>query len=231
MGLTAYLPKFVGEPLSIGRTVARQMRKHLALRSHRASLSEHHLSACTLLPTRADLLARLPKQAMVAEVGVAEGDFSQLILEVSQPRTLFLIDLWQSIAPAFGQPAAEKVQKHFADLARSGVVRIMRGYSWEQLRNLPEHSLDWVYIDASHDHEDVTRDLEAARWAVKPDGYIAGHDYVLWSSPTLRFGVVEAVNEFCVRHDYQLRYLTMESNGHHSYAIQAGSQVGGHSNE
>jgi len=221
MGLSNYLPQFLGQPLSIGRAVIRQMGKHQALRSHRASLSEHHLATCKLLPTRSDLVACLPQRAVVAEVGVSEGDFSQLILEVSQPQTLYLIDLWESSAAAFGQPAAEKVSRKFVEFQERGVVKIIRGYSWECLKELPHYSLDWVYIDASHEYEDVVRDLEAARGAIKPGGYIAGHDYVVWSSPTLRFGVVEAVNEFCVRHDFRFRYLTMEPNGHFSYAIQA----------
>jgi hypothetical protein len=199
----------------------RQLQSDRRLQSCRTELSDHHFSGCELLATRKTLLARLPSRGAVAEVGVSEGVFSRQIVEIADPQTLYLIDLWQSSRAAFGQPAAEKVQQQFTSLESAGIVRIMRGYSWEQLLSLPESSLDWVYIDASHEYEHVARDLEAARRAVKADGYIAGHDYLLWSSPMLRFGVVEAVNEFCMRHDFVFRYLTMEPNGHHSYAIQS----------
>jgi len=221
MRLSKLLPRFIGQPFSVGRSVLRQLHKHETLKRRRTELSDSTLRDCRLVATRHDLLACLPRDGVVAEVGVAEGEFSERILTIAAPARLYLIDLWQSSARAFGQPAAEKVQNRFAESERLGIVSIMRGYSWEQLNALPAQTLDWLYIDASHEYEDVSRDLKAAHRAVKPNGYIAGHDYTLWSSPTLRFGVVEAVNEFCIRHDYGFRYLTMEPNGHHSYAIQS----------
>ena len=43
---------------------------------------------------REDLLRFLPKNAVVAEIGVAHGDFSAQILEQSSPERLYLIDPW-----------------------------------------------------------------------------------------------------------------------------------------
>lgn len=112
------------------------------------------------------------------------------------------------------------VNKKFHAEIASGRVVLHRGYSWDMLKTLPDHSLDWVYIDAAHDYSSVARDLEVTRQKVKSDGIIAGHDYVRWGSFGFRCGVVEAVNEFCIKYDYELLYLTIESNNNASFAIR-----------
>jgi hypothetical protein len=55
-------------------------------------LSQHHLRNCAVVPTRTDLLARLPKGGVVAELGVLHGAFSREILAIVQPDRLHLID-------------------------------------------------------------------------------------------------------------------------------------------
>lgn len=42
---------------------------------------------------------------------------------------------------------------------------------------IPDESVDYVFIDASHDGESVRQDLEAWVPKVKPGGIMAGHDY------------------------------------------------------
>ena len=54
-----------------------------------------------------------------------------------------------------------------------------------------DESLDFVFIDASHDYENVKNDINTWYPKVKKGGTIAGHDYHhTWS------GVVKAVNEW-----------------------------------
>ena len=54
----------------------------------------------------------------------------------------------------------------------------------------PNRSLDFVFIDASHEYKDVIKDLHAWYPKVKKGGYIGGHDYSTWD------GVKLAVDEF-----------------------------------
>ncbi|MCU0386267.1 MAG: hypothetical protein MUE38_09580, partial [Flavihumibacter sp.] len=56
---------------------------------------------------------------------------------------------------------------------------------------------------------------------LKPGGIIAGHDFIKgnWLSG-YRYGVMEAVYEFCVTHNWELIFLTTETNDHPSFAIR-----------
>jgi predicted O-methyltransferase YrrM len=44
--------------------------------------------------------------------------------------------------------------------------------------NYKDESLDFIFIDADHSYEAVTRDLQAWFPKLKKNGHIAGHDYV-----------------------------------------------------
>lgn len=210
------LKLFIGGLLAARWSVAEDRR----LRSHDVRLTARHLEGCRLLPDRRALLACLPSGGVIAEVGVAEGLFSREILEVCRPTTLHLIDKWSAAKQGYDAAEYLKVLRAFGGPEHRDVVVIHRGVSWDEIGALPAHSLDWIYIDAGHSYADVTKDLAAALRAVKPDGYIAGHDYVRWSTPNGRFGVVEAVNELCLTHGFGLRYLTLEPDMHLSYAVQ-----------
>lgn len=177
------------------------------------------LEGAELLPNRLSLIERMPKNAVVAEVGVSTGDYSAKLLQFSQPAKLYLIDLWSySPSAKYGEQALMTVKSKFASEIQSGVVEIRRGPSWEQLDALTEDSVDWVYIDAGHDYESCRRDLESAHRVVRPGGFICGHDYTNWLNIN-RMGVVDAVNKFCNQHRYRMRYLTNQYNRHLSYGL------------
>jgi len=63
--------------------------------------------------------------------------------------------------------------------------------SVQAAKRYEDHSLDFVYLDASHDYESVRADIEAWTPKVKPGGVIAGHDY----KNSMREHVCRAVDE------------------------------------
>lgn len=50
--------------------------------------------------TRSQLLSALPRNAIVAELGMAQGAFSQEIVCSCEPKRLFLVDPWEQQARA-----------------------------------------------------------------------------------------------------------------------------------
>lgn len=218
----ALIPKSAYKMISWYRTFERNQVKSRQLDAqHSAQLQDRHLRNLKIVPCRKAILELMPRNAVVCEVGVAEAEFSRLILDITQPSKLHLIDLWSSDSERYADAihtALARVQNEI----NSGLVEVHRGYSWDMLETLENESIDWVYLDAAHDYECIKKDLAAAVKKVRPGGMILGHDYTRWSSNGLnRWGVVEAVNEFCLERDWEMVYLSHETDRHCSFAIRA----------
>ena len=182
-------------------------------------LHERHIRNLRVVLDRKALLETLPKQSVAAEIGVDHGDFSAQILAHAAPRHLHLIDSWGSAR--YHEGLVNHVQQRFQPEIAAGQVRINRGISTEVLETFDDHTFDWVYVDTNHSYQTTAAELELCRRKVKPHGVIAGHDYVTgnWRG-WVRYGVVEAVNEFCVRHDWEIIHLTHETHRHLSFALR-----------
>src|SRR5690348_3668215 len=169
---------------------------------------------------RRRLLKRMPANSICCEIGVDTGDFSQAILNITQPAKLHLVDPWAYQSDA-GYPfphyfggvfkgslyGGEKggaqgrmdqrfhaVQTRFAEQLHLGRVVIHRNYSHEAATDFSSEYFDWVYIDGNHLYEYVLNDLKTYYPKVKPDGFLAGDDYRVpgwWEG-----GVEKAVDEF-----------------------------------
>jgi len=75
----------------------------------------------------------------------------------------------------------------------------IRTLSVEASKLYKDNTLDFVFIDAGHEYEDVTSDLKAWYPKVKTGGIISGHDYFNPADPVHghKFpGVKKAVDEF-----------------------------------
>ena len=69
-------------------------------------------------------------------------------------------------------------------------IGIVKSLSWDGAKNYEDGSLDFVFIDAAHDYESVTKDLNSWFPKIKIGGIISGHDY------RPHMGVYPAVNNF-----------------------------------
>jgi cephalosporin hydroxylase len=70
------------------------------------------------------------------------------------------------------------------------IINPIRTTSLEAAQYYEDRSIDFVFIDAAHDYENVKADLNAWYPKVKKGGFIGGHDYDLnW------YGVVKGINE------------------------------------
>jgi hypothetical protein len=142
---------------------------------------------------RIELLKKMPKGSVCAEIGVHKGNYSRTILDMVEPARLHLIDPWKhedeslyrkslygGMGPT-GQAVMDvryhKVQKRFLREIGAGQVVIHRDFSHVAAREFPEHYFDWIYIDGNHLFEFVKKDLEAFYPKIKPGGFLTGDDY------------------------------------------------------
>ena len=184
-----------------------------------ARLTEEHVAHCEVVLDRRVLLERLPTGAVVAEIGVDRGGFSRQILDVTAPARLHLIDVWAS--ERYHAGLLDLVTDTFGAEIASGQVQIHRDTSVRAAGAFADGTFDWIYIDTDHSYETTRDELAAYAPKVKPGGVIAGHDYIVgnWTSG-YRYGVMEAVHEFCVAEGWELVYLTAVLTEKPSFAIR-----------
>ena len=219
MALRTFIPRSIGKPLSrYLHALLAKARSEQSAALPNIELRAEHVANVVVVTDRRAFLERLPRGGCVAELGVADGDFSALILAVTQPAVLHLVDAWSDARYGAGQAG---VRARFAGEIAAGRVIVQLGLSTSVLERFADASLDWVYIDTDHTYLTTRRELAIAARKVKAGGLIAGHDYVTgnWNS-AVRYGVVEAVHEFCVDEGWELVLLTSETDRHLSFAIR-----------
>ncbi len=96
-----------------------------------------------------------------AEVGVWQGDFSQVLCLANTDLSLFGIDL-NGKTPKKAVPAN---------------CKLVRMNSMAAANKFVDASLDFVYLDSNHDFVNAVSDIAASAKKVRPGGIVAGHDY------------------------------------------------------
>ena len=129
-----------------------------------------------------------------AEVGVAEGLYSEILFQKIPNLRLFEIDAWEEYIGYEDYHAERLAQKYINARLRLAPYNshFIRDFSVDAAKKFKDESLDFVYIDAAHDYEHVKEDLQAWHPKVKHGGIVAGHDY----GYVRVYGVVKAVNEW-----------------------------------
>jgi hypothetical protein len=155
---------------------------------------------------RLGIVKRLPINGIGAEIGVWQGDFSAMLLEIASPKELHLVDPWEFVGQFpmrwYGGRIA-KTQRDMDDIY-AGVsarfssdvrVKIRRLRSIDAAGNFPDGYFDWVYIDGDHSYSAATNDLFAWSTKVKPGGILCGDD-LYWRDESHHLSVSSAVADF-----------------------------------
>jgi hypothetical protein len=173
-------------------------------RRHRSS----YASSLAHVPSRDEIPEVLNRRGLLGdavEIGVKTGKYSDFLLTHWHGKRLISVDPWLEAEPEeyvdranvpqgehdrFYEATQERLARHGK---RSEIRRLM---SVEAARDVPDASVDFVYIDARHDYDSVLEDLDAWFPKVCAGGIIAGHDYVDGTFSSGVFGVKSAVDAF-----------------------------------
>ena len=137
-----------------------------------------------------------------AEIGVATGRYSEILLKLNPALELECVDDWANtkFAPTY-KMALEKLSPYVGER-----VTIYKLTSVKAATHIVDGSLDFVYIDANHEYNHVRDDINIWAPKVKKGGIVAGDDYYLTRAGNL--GVIKAINEYCNANGIEL-YSTL----------------------
>ncbi len=124
-----------------------------------------------------------------AEIGVECGLYSEVLCRENPGVRLLCVDAWQKYRDYRDHVSQAKLEgfaiEAAARLAPYPRATLVRQFSVEAARDVPDGSLDFVYIDANHRLERVIADLAAWAPKVRVGGIVAGHDYLKGVLPSL----------------------------------------------
>ncbi len=134
-----------------------------------------------------------------AEIGVAQGYFSEAMFKAIPGLKLYCVDVWKWYRGNRWVPRNGRSDQYFEitkkRLAPYNAV-IIRKFSMDALQDVPDGSLDFVFIDANHAFDYVMEDLIHWTKKVRVGGIVSGDDYFHFK----KAGVIEAVDAYTKAH-------------------------------
>ncbi len=140
-----------------------------------------------------------------AEVGVQKGVNALMILQKNPGLKLFCIDPWEPYG-RMGQFRQDRNFKHTKDRLRPYNAIYIRKKSMDALADIPDSSLDFVYIDGLHDFDNVMMDIIGWSKKVRSGGIVSGHDYINLHG----CGIIPAVNAYIQGHTIFQWFITRD---------------------
>jgi len=133
------------------------------------------------------------------EVGIERGEYSEILLRSNPKLRLFSVDAWQvynGYRDHTNQKTMDKIYKEAKKRLAKYNCKLIKKLSADAVKSFKYESLDFVYIDASHEFSHVAHDLVEWSKRVRPGGIVAGHDYIKKTDPGYQSHVVDALHGY-----------------------------------
>jgi len=143
---------------------------------------------------------------VICEIGVFRGENFQYMIQ-HNPKVAVAIDSWFDDGLTYGgfpekynnftQKELDEQYEDFKNgIGNKPFVQIYRERSHDAVHHFPDAYFDFIYIDADHAYEGCLQDIRDWYPKVKKGRFLLGDDYRNAIFRGLKFGVIEAVNEF-----------------------------------
>jgi len=186
------------------------------------ALHATHLREAHLYANRTDMLnaLALPLGGVVAEIGVAHGEFSEAIHKAMRPRKFVAFDLFKmhehevvwgvpSSSLLNGMTHVDFYRHRFSSKPCEIVLEV--GQTEDTLPRYTQPEFDFIYVDAGHTYREVKIDAQHVLSMVKPNGLLIFNDYTFYDHVRhVPYGVVRAVNELVVSTDWKIVGLALD---------------------
>jgi len=132
------------------------------------------------------MLCNMLEIETMAEVGIWKGEFSaEMLSNCPSINKYYMIDPWahqEDWDKPFNLDDDEKFEEIYREaMSRTEFAgrkrRALRGKTEDVVNEIPDNSLDLVYIDGDHTLRGITLDLISLYPKVKDGGYIGGDDF------------------------------------------------------
>jgi predicted O-methyltransferase YrrM len=147
-----------------------------------------------------DMVLKFPSGSKFVEIGSWKGKSSAFmaveIANSSKNIEFYCVDTWNGSSEHKDMEEIDFLYDIFSSNMKpvENYYKSMRKNSIEAANYFEDDSLDFVFIDASHEYEDVKKDIKAWLPKVKKNGVLAGHDYYIRGYDYFP-GVKQAVDE------------------------------------
>lgn len=155
-----------------------------------------------------------------AEIGVEKGKNAQTMFEIIPNLKLYAVDPYKQHARCSNE--ATSYLRHWDDRYLRMVKRqaqkrlqdknavIIEKFSEDAAKDIPDNSVDFVYIDGDHSYDFVMLDIIIWGRKVRKGGIVCGHDYFYDNNKEgRRAKVTQAVNDYTRVHNIEF-YITGE---------------------
>lgn len=135
-----------------------------------------------------------------AEIGVAEGNYSEILLRANPECELLLVDPWHHYSD---NPQGKSKEKH--EFAYNETLRKTESYpnvnicpqlSMDAVRDVDDDSLDFVYLDANHSYPFIMTDIIEWTKKVRSGGIVALDDVYKLDEARWGAGPMEAIYDY-----------------------------------
>lgn len=146
-----------------------------------------------------------------AEIGVADGRYSEILCKSIDDLELYCVDPWAKYDGNWrSDDYQEGAYQKALERLQSYDVEIIRKTSIPAVLEFGRDSLDFVFIDGAHDFDNTMLDIITWAGRVRKGGIVAGHDYYHFGNS----GVIEAVNAYIQVHKIDLHLTLRDESAH-----------------
>jgi predicted O-methyltransferase YrrM len=111
------------------------------------------------------------------EVGAATGITTAFLLKhCPSLQSLTVVDLWEPVKGSHAWDREDMESLFRSKFEGERKLTILKGISWEMADHIADGTLDFAFVDASHDYDSVIKDIKAWYPKVRNGGMLCGHD-------------------------------------------------------
>ena len=174
----------------------------------------------TKLPDKRNFIFNfIKKNSVCCEIGVWKGEFSELILKKNNPTKLYLVDPWKDFGENYFDKKHVKyrqenqnqrynlVNKKFKKNILKKQVEILKMTSQEAFSELENIKFDFIYVDGSHEYDDIIHDSENTFNCLNKNGIIIFDDFLWGENKPLNKTITSGLLKFITENNESLKII------------------------